>query len=87
MSSTREEANLQLFSNVALTFFFSPSGKKFFNSLPKSAEHVRRNLHEEPRADARVRTHPPRSHPPCTDCGSHFNNTAFFFFLEAVLGK
>lgn len=83
MSSTRDEANLQLFSNVGFFFVFFPaSGKKFFfNSLPKSAEHVRRNLHEEPGPMLMFEHTPPRPHPPRTDCVSHFNTTAFLFIF------
>lgn len=71
MSSTRDEANLQLFSNVGFFLFFFPaSGKKFFfNSLPKSAEHVRRNLHEEPGPMLMFEHTPPAlTHPARTVC-------------------
>lgn len=83
MSSTREEANLQLFSNAALVFF-SPSGKKFFfNSLPKSAERVGGN--PPPREGTWANA--PRSNTCALDPSPtpRFNTAAFFF--QAILGK
>lgn len=78
---------MQLFSNGAFFFLsFSPSGKKFFfNSLPKSAEHVR-NLHEEP-GPMLMFEHmccwtPPPPHPARTVCLNLTPQLFLFFFCS-----
>lgn len=90
MSSTREEANLQLFSNVP-SFFFLLHRVKSSSTLRQSRLSTfvgtsTRNLGQRSRSNVRAVDPPPPDSR--TDCASHFNTAAFFdFIFEAILGK